>query len=59
MNYLYYFLVMTIQIILNMKGCRESELKVFVQGLAAQGDPLAKHFDGHQAEGFAVHQEPV
>lgn len=37
----------------------EAELEVFVQHLAPQGNPLAKHLHGHEAECLPVHQEPV
>ena len=44
---------------LAVHGHGEPQLKILVEHLAAQGDPLTEHVDGHEAQGFAVHQESV
>ena len=44
---------------LAVHGHGEPQLEVLVEHLAAQGDPLTEHVDGHEAQGFAVHQEAI
>ena len=40
-------------------GHGEPDLKVLVEHLAAERDSLTEHVYGHEAEGLAIHQEPV
>jgi len=40
-------------------GHRQPQLEVFVEHFSPKGNSLTEHVDGHEAEGFPVHQEPV
>ena len=45
--------------LLTVDSFRQPDLKVFVEHLASEGDSGREHAGVHEADSFAVHQEPV